>query len=149
MNRFYVRSVPYRPLSVCLAVLRILSLIMTFASGLWCERATIAGDVAVVPAISEVHGVSGLLFSILVICHIWRRRRCIAGMLTEPDTWRQQARQHVLPFCMALFACAIVSGVAIAFGSASTVAFHVGAGLMLCLVAIVHAVLSVGRKRRL
>lgn len=145
MNRFFIRYLPYRPLSVCFTAIRILLLTTTFVSGLWSERAAAAGDVAFVPVISTVHGVSGMLFSILVICRIWNTRKWLAGLLEDPDCWRQQATQHVFPFCMALFACAVVSGVAIALGCLSSVAFHVGVGIMLCLVSVIYAVLNAGR----
>lgn len=145
MNRLASRSISTSTLTICLAGIRILSLIMTFVTGLWCERATATSDLALADALSTVHAVSGLLFAALVIYHVWTRRRWFADMLNEPGSWRQQASHHVIPLCGALFLSSVVSGVAIMLGCATAVAFHIGAGLMLCLVAIVHVVLTIGR----
>lgn len=148
MNRLASRGISTSPLTICLTGIRILSLIMTFVTGLWCERAMATGDLALADVLSTVHAVSGLLFAALVVYHVWTRRCWFADMMSEPGSWRQQASHHVIPLCGALFLSAAVSGVAIMLGCVTAVAFHIGSGLMLCLVAIVHVVLTIGRRFR-
>lgn len=148
MNRLASRCISTSPLTVCVAGIRVLSLIMTFVTGLWGERAAATGDLILADVLSTVHGVSGLLFAALVVYHVWTRRRWFADMLREPGSWRQQASHHVVPLCGALFLSTAVSGLAIMLGCATAVAFHIGAGLMLCLVAMVHVALAVGRRFR-
>ncbi len=148
MNSSLVRSASVSPFAIYLAVVRVLSLVITFITGLWCERAGAAGNIDIAPVLSVVHGVSGLLFATLVVYHIWCRRRWFADLLAEPGCWMQQAQHHVLTLCMALLASVVVSGIAIASGIVLSLAFHIGAGMMLCIVAIVHTVLNIMRRFR-
>jgi len=118
---------------LCLTCIRILSLIMTMVSGIVCA--------CKIGCFGTVHGVCGFIFACLAVYHVWNRRRRFTAMYCDPVSWRQQAVQHVIPLYIALFVSVLVSGIALACGVESPAAFHAGAGMLLCIVAVLHAVL--------
>lgn len=146
MNKPVDRCISVSPLVLCISAIRILSLVLTFVLGILCDREMAAGNIGAASRLGLAHGVSGMIFAGLVVYHVWTHRRWFADMLGEPGSWKQQAEHHVVPLYMALFVSVVVSGIVLACGSSASIAFHVGAGLMLCLVAMLHIVLHIGRK---
>lgn len=130
-------------LSSCFAFMRFVALVLTILSGIWSLVLSQNGDLIMADRLGTIHAVSAFSFLVLVGRHLWAKRHSFARLYRDSSTWRAQAMQTVMPLIAALILASAVSGIAMMAGTSTAIAFHVGAGALLMLIALIHSTLHI------
>lgn len=131
--------------SACLTSIRIISLLIAVASGVWMNHESEIVKTGLTEQIAIAHKISGIVFIISAIYHVWLNRQRYKAIIIQHDSWKLHADQRIWQLNTALFLCVVISAITIGCGNLSAIAFHSGCGLLIGVVGIFH--FSLGRKR--
>lgn len=134
------------------AVVASLSIVfaMVVATGIWMKHAVLHGNVTLAGNLRAAHFISGILFILLGVTHLWQKREWMIQLFCiSPSTWKLHAHQRVLPIFVAAFICTAVSALLVAFGVGSALSFHCGVALLFSVLAVFHIVINIGGGKEL